>query len=90
MAAVKGEGKVLWSDLPEFTEGLIALTGDEEGPLAKAWGRGNRKAVEDSAKRLVEYFGKDNVCVEVQRRHQRGPVRGIHRQCPRWHAPAGG
>ena len=32
----KGESRVRWDELPEFAEGLIALTGDEEGPLVRA------------------------------------------------------
>src|ERR1051325_10063640 len=29
----KGKASVRWNELPEFAEGLVALTGDEEGPL---------------------------------------------------------
>ena len=29
----KGQARVLWSELAEFAGGLVALTGDEEGPL---------------------------------------------------------
>jgi error-prone DNA polymerase len=29
----KGEGLVRWAELPDYTAGLVALTGDEEGPL---------------------------------------------------------
>src|SRR5215813_6078409 len=32
----KGESSVRWDELPDFAEGLIALTGDEEGPLVRA------------------------------------------------------
>src|SRR5882762_8649934 len=32
----KGNARVTWEELPEFAEGLAALTGDHEGPLAKA------------------------------------------------------
>jgi error-prone DNA polymerase len=32
----KGKAAVIWEELPEFAEGLVALTGDEEGPLGKA------------------------------------------------------
>jgi error-prone DNA polymerase len=32
----KGESRVRWDELPEFAEGLVALTGDEEGPLVRA------------------------------------------------------
>jgi error-prone DNA polymerase len=31
----KGKASVRWDELPEFAEGLVALTGDEEGPLAR-------------------------------------------------------
>ncbi|MGZ4973252.1 MAG: PHP domain-containing protein, partial [Limisphaerales bacterium] len=30
LRSVKGETKIRWNELPEFAEGLIALTGDEE------------------------------------------------------------
>ena len=33
LRAPKGESRILWSELEEFHEGLIALTGDTEGPL---------------------------------------------------------
>ena len=32
----KNESSIRWSELSEFQEGLICLTGDEEGPLQKA------------------------------------------------------
>ena len=32
----KGKASVRWNELPEFAEGLVALTGDEEGPLITA------------------------------------------------------
>src|SRR5688500_11900595 len=32
----KGECALRWDELPEFSSGLIALTGDEEGPLARS------------------------------------------------------
>ncbi len=35
LRAPKGEGVVRWHELPEFAEGLVALTGDKEGPLAR-------------------------------------------------------
>ena len=39
LRAEKSKPRVLWSELPKFAEGLVALTGDEEGPLARAIGR---------------------------------------------------
>ena len=42
--AEKGEGRVSYEALAEHAEGLIALTGDEEGPLSQAWQRGGGRA----------------------------------------------
>ncbi|HWN95244.1 MAG TPA: error-prone DNA polymerase, partial [Methylomirabilota bacterium] len=36
LRAEKGRPRVRWDELPEFAEGLVALTGDEEGPLVRA------------------------------------------------------
>src|ERR1051325_7184840 len=36
LRAPKAQSAVRWEELPEFAEGLIALTGDEEGPLIAA------------------------------------------------------
>ena len=36
LRAAKNEGVVRWDELPEFATGLVALTGDEEGPLIRA------------------------------------------------------
>jgi DNA polymerase III alpha subunit len=36
LRAEKGKPRVCWNELPKFAEGLVALTGDEEGPLARA------------------------------------------------------
>jgi error-prone DNA polymerase len=47
-------------DLAEFAEGLLCLTGGDEGPLAR---NPSRKTLED----LVGIFGRDNVYVELQR-----------------------
>src|SRR5438093_11325148 len=33
----KGQSAVRWHELPEFAQGLVALTGDEEGPLRRAF-----------------------------------------------------
>jgi error-prone DNA polymerase len=33
LRAPKGEAIVHWDELPEFAEGLVALTGDDDGPL---------------------------------------------------------
>src|SRR6266545_4361986 len=38
LRAPKGQGVVHWEELPGLADGLIALTGDEEGPLQRAVG----------------------------------------------------
>jgi error-prone DNA polymerase len=40
----KGKARVGWEELPEFAKGLVALTGDEEGPLVRSFAQSNFKA----------------------------------------------
>ena len=55
----------------EHAEGLICLTGGEEGPLAAALTRGGPQAALNSVQRLTEIFGRKNVYVELQRHFHR-------------------
>src|SRR6267142_158634 len=57
----KGKSAVRWEELPEFAQGLVALTGDEEGPLrcgssdpAPAFGVRQSSAALASSSRRVE------------------------------------
>ncbi len=76
LRAPKGTGRVRWDELPEHADGLVALTGDEEGPVHRALATdpATAPAVLD---RLVAAFGPDDVQVEIQRHHRRGEER-IH------------
>ena len=67
----KAEGAALVTDLTEFNEGLVCLTGGSEGPLATALAQGGYEAAEKSVERLVHVFGKRNVYVEIQRHFDR-------------------
>jgi error-prone DNA polymerase len=58
-------------DLIEHADGLICLTGGEEGPLATALMQGGPQAAMQSVKRLAEIFGRNNVYVELQRHFHR-------------------
>ncbi|MGD0213490.1 MAG: error-prone DNA polymerase [Terriglobales bacterium] len=58
-------------DFIEHADGLICLTGGEEGPLAAALRRGGAQAAFDAVKRLTEIFGRQNVYVELQRHFHR-------------------
>src|SRR6266481_813859 len=59
------------SDFIEHTDGLICLTGGEEGPLAAALKQDGPQAAFEAVKRLTEMFGQPNVYVELQRHFHR-------------------
>ena len=58
-------------DFMEHAEGLICLTGGEEGLLAQALTQGGPRAALQSVRRLTETFGRGNVFVELQRHFHR-------------------
>ena len=68
----KGESSVSWAELEEAADGVVCLTGDEEGPLRQSLLRRDFTQTEDTVRRLVSIFGVENVYVEVQRHLQRG------------------
>jgi error-prone DNA polymerase len=55
-------------EIAEFSEGLISLTGDGDGPLAFAIRRGEGR---DCLERLVSIFGRGNIYAEIQRHRDR-------------------
>ncbi len=60
LRAPKGEGALTLEDLEGRTAGLVALVGREAL-------RGSRHGVGGLLDRLIGLFGRDNVCVELQR-----------------------
>ncbi|HEU5415475.1 MAG TPA: PHP domain-containing protein, partial [Candidatus Angelobacter sp.] len=58
-------------ELEEHAEGLICLTGDENGPLAQALQQGGMEAGRKLLQRLVGIFGRGKVYVELQRHLER-------------------
>ncbi|CAN5413489.1 hypothetical protein BH23VER1_BH23VER1_34190 [soil metagenome] len=72
LRAPKGEGSVTWSELGQAAGGLVALSGDEEGPVRRALARGDCEGAAAALRRLVAHFGKANVYVELQRHRVRG------------------
>jgi len=80
LRSAKGTGTVRWDELPEFASGLVALTGDEEGPLrrtllkAQDAGAAAEQATRILA-RLTDAFGPAGVFVELQRHHLPGESR---------------
>ncbi len=67
----KAEGAACLDDLAEFRNGLICLTGGDEGPLAAALHTGGEAAGRECVEQLIEIFGPHNVYVELQRHGDR-------------------
>lgn len=63
----KGEARASWDELREHASGLIGLTGDTEGPLLRAWHRGDMAGMEAHMQRLLSVFGPSNLHLELQR-----------------------
>ncbi len=58
---------VRWEELPEFAEGLVCLTGDEEGPLFRALLFDELDGGREVLRRLRGIFGDRHLFIEVQR-----------------------
>jgi error-prone DNA polymerase len=67
LRSAKGKGSVRPQEVAELSEGLICLTGGEEGALAHALESGGISAAIKRVTELCELFGRRNVYVEVQR-----------------------
>jgi error-prone DNA polymerase len=67
----KAEGSALLAEVAEFSQGLVCLTGGDEGPLASALARGGYNAALHEVERLVHLFGPRHVFVELQRHYDR-------------------
>jgi len=67
----KGEGAAMLSEIEEHANGLVCLTGGDEGPLSEALRRGGYDEGLRAVERLVYAFGPRNVYVELQRHRNR-------------------
>jgi error-prone DNA polymerase len=65
------ESAARMEELEEHSAGLICLTGDEQGPLARALEHGGARAGRELLARLTSVFGCGNVYVELQRHFDR-------------------
>jgi error-prone DNA polymerase len=63
----KGEGVATLREIKERSEGLVCLTGGDEGPLAAALERGGMDEGRKLLGSLIGTFGPKNVYVELQR-----------------------
>ena len=64
-----------WAELANHSSGLIALTGDLEGPLLRAWLSGGEAAADAALGPLQRLFGPDRLYIELQRHRVRGEDR---------------
>jgi len=71
----KGKATARWEELPEFAEGLVALTGDHEGPLIARSNVMSHMRHNIALEKLLGIFGADNLFIEIQRHHLRGEER---------------
>jgi len=71
LRAKKGEGAVTLDELHEHADGLICLTGGDEGPLCAALKQGDTEEARRSIDQLIGIFGHKNVYVELQRHFHR-------------------
>jgi error-prone DNA polymerase len=67
----KAEGAATCDDLAQHADGLICLTGGEEGPLAAALARGGEAEGRAVMEDLTRLFGRENVYIELQRHQER-------------------
>ena len=65
----KGEGAATAEEMAEHAEGLVCLTGGDDGPLAEALARGGAGEARQEAERLIGIFGRENVYAELQRHY---------------------
>ena len=67
LRGTKTESIIHWPELAEFAEGLVCLTGDDEGPLHRPLLRDDQDAARKLLRQLKDTFGPDRVYLEVQR-----------------------
>lgn len=67
----KAEGAATLEDLDEFSDGLICLTGGEEGPLASALALGGEAEARKAIDGLISIYGCGGLYIELQRHYER-------------------
>ena len=63
----KGDGIAPFRKVEQYAQGLVCMTGGDEGPLAAALERGGMDEGRKTLKQLLQTFGQRNVYVELQR-----------------------
>src|SRR5438552_1046664 len=66
-----GECAVTWDELAEYAEGLVCLTGNNEGPIAGNIHHRDTGIAQRATEKLIDIFGKENIYAELQRHFNR-------------------
>src|SRR3989440_1717481 len=69
--AKPGECAVTPEELAQYANGLICLTGADDGPIAKSFNHRGHREAERTTGKLIEIFGRENVYAELQRHFNR-------------------
>jgi error-prone DNA polymerase len=69
--AKPGECAVTRDELAAHAEGLVCLTGGNDGPLAQSINHRGHREAQETAGRLIDIFGKEHVYAELQRHFNR-------------------
>jgi error-prone DNA polymerase len=69
--AKPGECAVTTAELASHAEGLICLTGGDDGPVAKGIHHRDIEQAQENVEWLIDVFGKENVYAELQRHFNR-------------------
>jgi error-prone DNA polymerase len=75
LRGTKTASSVTWEELAAHAQGLVALTGDEEGQLRRLIAEDDSNAPLEFLDRLTGVFGRGNVFIEIQRHFLRGESR---------------
>src|SRR5437868_1744011 len=69
--AKPGECAVTFDELAEYADGLVCLTGADDGPLTNELNHRGHREAEETAERMIDIFGRENVYAELQRHFNR-------------------
>jgi len=68
---LQSQAVALLEDLAEYADGLICITGGDEGPLAHALAHGGMDEARHVLEQLIFIYGRENVYIELQRHYNR-------------------
>jgi error-prone DNA polymerase len=69
--AKPGECAVSFDELAEYAEGLVCLTGSDDGPLESEINHRGHREAQQTTEKLIDIFGKENIYAELQRHFNR-------------------